>query len=368
MQRHHFSRLIFSLLLIFLFLFQFACTSTGTSTNNSDNASQSQIAISVSTDNTSQPSPVSVAPSENATIAGEKASDNQSNTAVITYKKPTRFDYQGSIMAGTRREYVVHIPRSYDGTKAVPLVLVFHGYAMDPKTIADASGFNVVSDSDGFVVVYPTGILTYWHFNLEQGELNIDDVGFVSSLIDKLLKELNINAKMVYATGLSAGAGMSHSLACQLSDKIAAVALVAAPFSKEMEDHYKPLRPVPVMIIHGTDDPVCNFAGGQIGLQGATGITVPVRELVNYWIGYDGCSPTPKITELPDAEDGTKVQIEEYTSGPDNPEVIFYMVKNGGHTWPGGKQYMPTEWVGNTSQTFDASQVIWQFFYEHPMK
>jgi polyhydroxybutyrate depolymerase len=367
MRQHQFLRLIFSLFLIFLFLFQFACSSNGTSTNNSDNSSQSQIVTSVSTDNTSQPSPVSVAPSENATTIGEKPSDNQSNTAVITYKKPTRFDYQDSVMAGLKREYVVHIPRSYDGTKAVPLLFVFYNYNGDTKEIADTTGFNALSDSNGFVVVYPKCMDTIWHCNIMPTDHAID-VAFVSAIIDKLTKELNINTKMVYATGLSMGGSMSHCLACRLSDKIAAVALVAAPFSKEMEDHYKPVRPVPVLIIHGTDDPVCNFAGGPIGIQGATGITVPVRELVNYWIGYDGCTPIPKITELPDAEDGTKVQIEEYTSGPDNPGVIFYMVKNGGHTWPGGKQYMPTAWVGITSQTFNASQVIWQFFNEHPMK
>jgi polyhydroxybutyrate depolymerase len=367
MRQHHFSRLTVSLFLIFLFLFQFACTSASTSTNNSDNSSQSQRATSVSTDNIGAPSPVPVNTSENATIAGEKASDNQSNTAVITYKKPTRFDYQGSIVAGIRREYVVHIPHSYDGTKSVPLVLVFYNYNGDTTEIADATGFNALSDSNGFIVVYPKCLDTIWHCNIMPGDRAVD-VGFVSYLIDKLSKELNINAKMVYATGLSMGGSMSHCLACRLSDKISSVALVAAPFSKEMEDHYKPFRPMPVLIIHGTDDPVCNFAGGQIGIQGATGITVPVRELVNYWIGYDGCSSTPKITELPDAEDGTKVQIEEYTSSPDNPEVIFYMVKNGGHTWPGGKQYAPTAWVGITSKTFNASQVIWQFFYEHPMK
>ncbi|MGA2368566.1 MAG: PHB depolymerase family esterase [Dehalococcoidia bacterium] len=365
MRQYHFSRVIFSLLFIFLFLFQLACSSTGSSYSASP--SQSQIANSKFTDNISEPPSSPLAPSKNGTIAGEKASDNQSNTAIIIYPKPARYDYQDSIyISGENRVYLVHIPNSYDGTKAVPLILVFHYYTGSPQTMADLSGFNAISDSNGFIVVYPAGIDTAWHFNLSQYDRHIDDLGFVSSLIDKLVKELNISKKMIYAAGFSDGAGMTHSLACRLSDRIAAAAMVATPFSQLMEDSYKPLQPVPVLIIQGTVDPICKFGGGAVGIQGVNITTLSIRTLVNYWIGYDGCSTTPKTNELPRINDGTKVDIEKYTSNSDTGEVIFYVIDGGGHTWPGGNPRLIG--VGITSKTFSASQVIWQFFYKHPMK
>lgn len=365
MGHNHFARSAFSLLLIIVFLSQLACPSAGL--RYFDRPLQSQMASSVPTDNVSEPTPPSASSSGTETVSGGKVQDDQSSRGIAVYPKPATYDYRGSIgIDGLTHEYQVHIPNSYDGTKAVPLVLVFHYYTGSSQTMADLSGFNAVSDSNGFIVVYPEGIDTAWHFNLSQYDRHIDDLGFVSSLIDKLVKELNISQKMIYAAGFSDGAGMTHSLACRLSGRIAAAAMVATPFSQLMEDSYKPLQPVPVLIIQGTVDPICKFGGGAVGIQGVNITTLPIRALVNYWIGYDGVSSTPKTIELPRINDDTKVDIEEYAANSGTAEVVFYIVNGGGHTWPGGNPRLIG--VGITSKTFSASQVIWQFFYDHPMK
>jgi polyhydroxybutyrate depolymerase len=366
MDHHHFARAAFSLLLILMFLSQLACPSTGV--RYFDRPMQSQTTSTIpAADNTSAPSQASAPSSGMGTLANGKLSENQSSPVIAVFPKPVSYDYRASIgIDGETREYQVHIPNSYDGTKAVPLVLVFHYYTGSPQTMADLSGFNAVSDSNGFIVVYPAGIDTAWHFNLSQYDRHIDDLRFVSSLIDRLVKELNISEKKIYAAGFSDGAGMTHSLACRLSDRIAAAAMVATPFSQLMEDSYKPLQPVPVLIIQGTVDPICKFGGGAVGIQGVNITTLPIRALVNYWIGYNGCSTTPKTNALPRINDGTKVDVEKYTSNSDTGEVIFYVIEGGGHTWPGGNPRLIG--VGITSKTFSASQVIWQFFSEHPMK
>ncbi len=361
MRKHLISCAICSLVII-LCVLQFACAGDGL--RYPGGRLQSRIAASQAAENTSETA-ATPASSESGNVAVDQGPVTPNAIAGV-YPKPTRYDYQDYIdINGETREYLVHIPQSYDGSKAVPLVLVFHGYLGNPESIAGTTGFNAVSDSNGFIVVYPAGIQSTWHFLLSTYDRQMGDTVFTSTLIDKLAKELNIDTKMVYSAGFSDGAGFTHSLACRLSDKIAAGAMVAAPFSQAMEDGYQPPRPVPVMIIHGTKDPVIKFEGGTIGLPYVTIVTLPVRDLVNYWVGYDGCSATPATSELPDAHDGTKVDIEQY-SNSEGAQVIFYIVEGGGHTWPGGNPTLGG--MGTVSKTFNASQVIWQFFKMHPMK
>jgi polyhydroxybutyrate depolymerase len=289
---------------------------------------------------------------------------------------PAKYDYSSSIFSGgLQRTYNVHVGSSYDKTRPTPLLIVLHGGGGTGQGMVKLTGFNAVADRESLIIVYPDGFEKHWNDGRGvqwQAQIeNVDDVGFISALIDHLSDELNIDAKRVYVTGISNGGMMSHRLGCELSQKITAIAPVASNIPVNMASIWAPSRPVSVLIINGTEDPLVPWAGGEIRLGRNTfGIVLSVSDTVKFWVGKDQCSPSPTITQLSDKDpsDGTTVRKEVYGGCENGAEVVLYAVEGGGHTWPGGLQYLPESIIGRTSRDFDASEVIWQFFKEHPIK
>ena len=289
-------------------------------------------------------------------------------------------DHTGSIVvAGLQRTYRVHIPLSHNKTKPVPLVIALHGGGGTGEKMVEHTlgGFNKLSDKEGFIVVYPDGIAKNWNDGRSKEESkyraheeNIDDTGFISALIDYFIKEHNINPKCVYVTGISNGAIMSYRLACELNDKIAAIAPVDGNMSQNFFPMCSPSKPISVLAINNVKDPLVPWNGGDItgpfGLK-KLGKVLSVAQTIEFWVKHNECSPSPTITEEPDRDpkDGTRVRREEYGGGKDSTEVILYAIEGGGHTWPGGYQYLPASIVGKTSKDIDANEVIWNFFKKH---
>jgi len=294
----------------------------------------------------------------------------------IDYSSTAKHDYSASIISGgLERTYSVHISSSYDQTRPTPLVIVLHGGGGTGQGMPKLTGFNAVADKEDFVIAYPDGFEKHWNdgrgIQLYRTQIeNIDDVGFISALIDHLSDELNIDAKKVYVTGISNGGMMSHRLGCELSQKIAAISPVASNIPVNKASVWAPSWPVPVLIINGTDDPLVPWDGGDIHFGKITlGEVLSVADTVKFWVGKDRCSSVPAIKQLPDKDpsDGTTVRKEIYGGCQDGAEVVLYAIEGGGHTWPGGLQYLPESVIGRTSREFNASEVIWQFFKEHQM-
>ena len=133
-----------------------------------------------------------------------------------------------------QREYILYVPASYTGSNAVPLVFNFHGYTSNATEQMWYGDFRPIADTANFIIVHPNGMLDATgttHFNVGWGGSTIDDVGFTSALLDSISADYNINADRVYSTGMSNGGFMSYQLACQLSDKIAAIASVTGSMS-----------------------------------------------------------------------------------------------------------------------------------------
>jgi polyhydroxybutyrate depolymerase len=294
----------------------------------------------------------------------------------IDYSSTAKHDYSASIIyGGLKRTYSVHISSSYDHSRPTPLVIVLHGGGGSGKGMVKLTGFNAVADKENFIVVYPDGFEKHWTdgrgVQWQSHVENTDDVGFISALIDRLSRELNIDAKKVYVTGISNGGMMSHRLGCELSQKIAAIAPVASNIPLNQASVWSPSRPMPVLIINGTEDPLERWEGGEISLGRNTyGTVLSVADTVKFWVEKNGCSSSPVITQLPDTDpaDGTTVKKEVYGGCQDGAEVVLYAIEGGGHTWPGGLQYLPKFVIGRTSKELNASEVIWQFFKEHPME
>jgi polyhydroxybutyrate depolymerase len=283
-------------------------------------------------------------------------------------------NYYGLLVVdGLDRIYIAHIPHSYDESEATSLLLALHGGGGSARKMMNLTDFNSLSDKEGFVVVYPQGVENHWNDGrtlqkYRAHEENIDDVAFISTLIDYLVDELNIDETRIYAAGISNGAMMSCRLGCELSDKIAAIAMVVGAMPEDLVAHCSPSEPISVLIINGTEDPLILWEGGeiQVGNQ-RLGKTLSVNETVQYWVTHNSCSSTPVITWLldTDPEDGTRVRREAYGQGREGTEVIIYAIEGGGHTWPGGPQYLSEEIIAKTCRDIIGSDVIWRFFSEH---
>jgi polyhydroxybutyrate depolymerase len=185
-----------------------------------------------------------------------------------------------------------------------------------------------------------------------------------------MIKDYHADPKRVYVTGISNGAIMSYRLACELSHKITAIAPVDGNIPALLFPFCSPSRHVSVLAINNTDDPLVPFDGGEIrGRLNRVnlGKVLSVDESIGFWVTRNGCSATPVYATMPDKDpgDGTTVKTRQYRNDNDGTEVILYTVEGGGHTWPGGLQYLPVKMIGKTSRDFDAVNIIWSFFKSH---
>jgi polyhydroxybutyrate depolymerase len=229
------------------------------------------------------------------------------------------------------------------------------------------ANFKTIADRDKVVLVYPEGVQKNWNDGrpTAPNQLGINDVGFFNQMCDYMINNYSVDAKKIYATGISNGGFMSTRLGCELSNRIAAIAVNAATIeATTIAPNCKPNRPVPALYIHGTTDPLVPFLGGQITAGGTAGGTILSHfQVIEKWVALNGCNSTPTITDLPDiANDGTTIKQRVYSGGTNGSEVVSYVITNGGHTWPQGYQYLNEAIIGKTSQDMNACEAIWTFF------
>jgi len=191
---------------------------------------------------------------------------------------------------------------------------------------------------------------------------SVDDVGFTRAALDDLAKVANVDAKWVFATGMSNGGIMCYRLASELSDRIAAIAPVSGTMGTETCS-FK--RPVPVMHFHGTDDEFLPIKGGKgKGVSGTDFFSV--EHSVQAWVKADDCPETPVIADMPKkADDGTSVQRKTYGLGKDGAEVVLFIINGGGHTCPGRDT---ARFPGKSPHNISADDQMWEFFKRHPRK
>jgi polyhydroxybutyrate depolymerase len=262
---------------------------------------------------------------------------------------------------GLSRTYRVHLPTSYSPDNNFPLVIALHGGRDNGKGMEKLTGLSTLSDQKGFIVVYPDALEKYKYWN--DGRLNdVDDIHFISSLIDELRAKYSINPGRIYVTGISNGASMTNRIGIELSQRITAIAPVAGTIGVKVAGLWKPSRPMPVIYFHGTDDPLAYYEGGSAGTY--AGSSLSAEALVQWWAEKNSCAMIPKVLEIPQiVDDGTSVTQFTYTNVMNGAEVIFYKINGGGHGWPGSSADCISERVGGkTSNNINASELIWDFF------
>jgi polyhydroxybutyrate depolymerase len=248
----------------------------------------------------------------------------------------------------------LHIPTGYDGTRATPVVLALHGYALSGRQMADYTKFAALADQQGCIVITPDGAGAPSHWNWRKAVNEPDDVQFMRDLLAKLDAELCVDSSMTFVAGFSDGAAMSRILACEMPERIAAIAAVASP-------GVNCIAPVPMVAFHGTTDPLMPFEGGVVPPEvGGGGTFLPVRRIVSEWARGLACDGLARISRP-----AASTELSTYTQcAHGDGEALLYTLLGGGHTWPGSAP-LPAEAFGATNVDIDASSIIWEFFAAH---
>lgn len=253
------------------------------------------------------------------------------------------------------RNFDIHLPPVWAPGEKLPLVFNLHylgGDARDQDTLTD---FNTIADTAGFILCHPWGQGTNWNagFNVPYS-IGADDVGFISALIDTINALYNIDLGRVYAVGMGQGGFMAQRLACELDDRMAAVASVGGALSDSSMYFCSNTRPVPIMLVNGTADSVINY------FNGSPGFWQPIDSLVDFWINRNQCTVPATFTALPDlVSEGSTINAYQYTCGPQS-ELLLYQVNNGGFAWPGATDSLPNSGIIN--QDINCSDEVWKFF------
>jgi len=303
-------------------------------------------------------------------------------------------DYAASFAHGGRqRHYRVHLPPAYDGQTALPVLLMIHGGGGNADSAAPYFGIEQGADREGFIVVYPEGtgrrvrgtLFGSWNAgrccNPAQAD-GVNDVGFFGELLDRLGRELRIDERRIYASGMSNGALMAYRLACELTDRIAAIAVAGA--HDAIQGACQPTRPIAVLHMHGTEDGCAHYRGGECGgcladFFRGLGLPVPrytwtcssVPDYVASWQRLNGCSGAAKTSYRQG-----KAECLTHDRCRAGTEVTLCRVEGMGHTWPGRAVHSPEicrkrpdgllcrRWkrrVGELTQDLDANSTMWRF-------
>lgn len=274
------------------------------------------------------------------------------------------------------RTYEYYIPSSYDGSEPVPLLFSFHGLGSNPEDQVDLTSFDALAEQEGFIAVFPEataldpeeypdcaqylpelpGANIMWNIGLNwtlQYCAGIDDVGFVSDMVDWFDANYNIDGSRIYSTGMSNGAMFTYYVALMLPGTFAGIAPVCSPMTVNGFE-FEGVPPLTVIMMMGTADPIVNYDGMPYAYGS-------MNDTVDFWLGVDGITSEPEETVWgPTGSDSTVVHRYAYSGGTDGTEVIFFKIEGGGHTWPGGPLYSP--YVGAVTTHIDGSALIWKHF------
>ncbi|QDV34757.1 alpha/beta hydrolase family esterase [Tautonia plasticadhaerens] len=294
---------------------------------------------------------------------------------------------------GLDRSYLLYAPTAAPAGPR-PLVLVFHGEGGDGRRTEAYFGMNRLADEAGFLVAYPEGLAAMWDDGRElprppSGGVGLalslanrlasrrpaepapvpDDVVFVRAVVDEVDSLHPVDRGRVFATGMSCGGMFCHRLAAEAPDLIAAVAPVAGPVALPYFDEFRLGRPVSFFTIQGDADPIVPIQGGLVypaGLQ-VRGRISSLEETLAKYLSATGIEGRPEVCMLEDtARDGTTTERRAYPPGAEGPRVVVDLVHGGGHGLPGHRRSHPEWAVGKTSQDYDGSRAIWEFFASCP--
>ena len=268
---------------------------------------------------------------------------------------------------GRERTYLLNLPPTYYDGAGFSLVIAMHGGGGEAIQFESSSKLTEKANAAGFIVVYPegvksTGLLKVRTWNAGQCcdyavNNNIDDVNFISKLIDELTAKYKINPRKVFATGHSNGGMMSYRLACELSGKIAAIAPNAC--TMVVTRPCQSSRPVPVLHMHSERDKNIPYQGGYGDGPGTTNLVLPSLDSVfNVWSTLNSCGKKGEIITS-----NSDYTFKRWSACNNTANIEYYLTSDGGHSWPGG---LPGSAMADpTSTVISANDLLWEFFQRY---
>jgi polyhydroxybutyrate depolymerase len=248
---------------------------------------------------------------------------------------------------GLVREFLIHVPPSYDNTRPVPLVLNFHGATSNAEQQRSLfSQMDVTADAKGFIVVYPEGVGSSWNAGACCGDAasqNVDDVGFALALVEHMKSRACIDPDRIYAAGFSNGGRMSYRLGCEAANVFAAIAPVAG--TKSFPDLNNtpgcaPSRPLSLIDFMGSADSRIAAQPGQIA----------------EWVAFNGCTDAAPTEVYRNGEH----YCLAYTECEAETSVTYCVVDGGGHCWPGTTPCVLG--ATSTASELSANELMWDVF------
>jgi polyhydroxybutyrate depolymerase len=337
---------------------------------------------------------------------------SQQDATASAPAKPGQTTKEKVTVDNVERSYLIHLPTGYDSSRHYPVVLLLHAANQDADDMSRLTHFDQLADQDSVIAVYPFALHGRWNVGVhvperqtmgpmgprrrrgygypgggypgggggyppgggypgggqrqpqddsqrEKRPVPADDIAFFNELLDQLPLKYSVDVSRIYVTGLADGGFMTIKAGCSMGDRVAAIAPVAAAMPKNFV--CIPARPVSVMMIDGTSDPIVPYDGGTDKLDRIP--TISVDKSAEQWAKLDHCSDKPAHSKISAKEKGgMETKVDTYEGCQENSSVVLYSVKGGGDTWPGGEQYSVEKEIGKTSHDLDANQAIWSFF------
>lgn len=275
-----------------------------------------------------------------------------------------RFNQQ-IVVDGLERTYLLNLPPNYYDASDFSLVIALHGGGGSGAQFESSSLLTDKANAAKFIVVYPDGVksnlgVRTWNAGnccAFARDHNINDVEFISRLIDYLVAHYKINPKKVYATGHSNGGMLTYRLACELSGKIAAFAPNAA--TMVLTEPCNAARAVPILHMHSALDENVPYTGG-VGVGPSGNYNPPVDSVLNIFQQKDQCADAARVMV-----DDSHYRFTKWSACNNNVSIRFYLTKDGGHAWPGG---LPGSANADTPSTaINANDLLWEFFQQYQL-
>lgn len=278
---------------------------------------------------------------------------------------PARSRDVGLRVGREQRDYILHVPRSYDQRRPTALVVLLHGHGSRAQTFERLTGMSRKADRNDFIVAYPQalGSPSVWHTGVD-GSVRIDDVAFIRTLVDSIRATYNIDPNRIYVAGHSNGAFMAYRIGSALSSTVAAIGISAGSIGRitsrgDTVRIQAPSNPVSVIAFHGRADDMVPYDGGAETDGPRRIVSAPAS--IQLWVQSDGCVAAPDTTVL---EKGNVVR-DDYTGCRSGTEVVFYTIADGTHKWAGDKTPWWKFWE-HTNNSLSATDEMWSFFKTHP--
>jgi len=273
---------------------------------------------------------------------------------------------------GFNRSYLIHVPKNYSRAEARPLVVALHGAFSTADEMEEETGFSQLADKEGFLVVYPNGITLFgWFQHWNAGHCcgratkdGVDDVGFVSTVIEEVRRDFPVDPSRIYMAGYSNGGMLTYLFAAQKPETVAAVGVIAATIGSSSSPSEPKMRippardPVPVVAFHGLEDDSIPYEGGSHAKNGHCYLSV--KESMEFWLKANRISATPQREVM---MAGRVIKNTWGTPGGDR-EVILYTLEGWKHTIP--TLYFTNKLPdGDPLKDFNATELMWDFFKRH---